>query len=76
MQIYLLSLTFSYGEFKLITIIKLKGWIIMEKYIGTIIVAAIIILVCVLAIRSMVKDKKSGKSVQCGGNCNNCHGCH
>ena len=31
----------------------------MEKYIGTIIVAAIIILVCVLAIRSMVKDKKS-----------------
>lgn len=29
----------------------------MEKYIGTIIVAAIIILVCVLAIRSMVKDK-------------------
>ena len=48
----------------------MKGWIIMEKYIGTIIVAAII------AIRSMIKDKKSGKSVQCGGNCNNCHGCH
>lgn len=54
----------------------MKGWIIMEKYIGTIIVAAIIIIVCVLAIRSMIKDKKFGKSVQCGGNCNNCHGCH
>lgn len=54
----------------------MKGWIIMEKYIGTIIVAAIIMIVCVLAIRSMIKDKKSGKSVQCGGNCNNCHGCH
>ena len=53
-----------------------RRWNMMEKYIGTIIVAAIIIIVCVLAIRSMIKDKKSGKSVQCGGNCNNCHGCH
>lgn len=35
----------------------MKGWIIMEKYIGTIIVAAIIIIVCVLAIRSMIKIK-------------------
>ena len=31
----------------------------MEKYIGTIIVAAIIIIVCVLAIRSMIKGPEN-----------------
>lgn len=48
----------------------------MGTIMGTIVVAAIIVIVCALAIRSMIKDKKSGKSVQCGGNCSSCHGCH
>ena len=30
-----------------------------------------------LAVRSMIRDKKAGKSLQCGGDCKNCGGhCH
>lgn len=29
-----------------------------------------------LIIRSMIKDKKAGKSLQCGGDCSKCKGCH
>jgi hypothetical protein len=30
-----------------------------------------------LIVRSMVRDKKAGKSIQCGGDCKNCGGhCH
>lgn len=44
---------------------------------GTIIVGAILLLVVALVIRSMVRDKKSGKSLQCGGDCSHCGGrCH
>lgn len=44
---------------------------------GTIIVLAALILFVGLAIGSMVRDKKKGKSLQCGGNCNHCGGlCH
>ncbi len=44
--------------------------------IGTIIVAAILIGVVALIIRSMIKDKKRGKSVICGGECRHCgHTC-
>ncbi len=44
---------------------------------GTAIVLVILAGVVGLIIRSMVKDKKSGKSLQCGGNCKNCGGhCH
>ena len=40
---------------------------------GTIIVLIIVALI----IRSMVKDKKAGKSLQCGGDCSKCGGhCH
>ena len=28
-----------------------------------------------LAMRSMVKDKKAGKSLQCGQDCSHCSGC-
>lgn len=28
-----------------------------------------------LAVRSMVKDKKAGKSLQCGQDCSRCGGC-
>ena len=41
---------------------------------GTIIVGLILVLIVALIIRSMVKDKKSGKS-SCGGNCGACGAC-
>lgn len=44
---------------------------------GTVIVLLALAGVVGLIIRSMVKDKKAGKSVQCGQNCNHCGGhCH
>ena len=44
---------------------------------GTIIVGAVLLLVVGLAVRSMIRDKKAGKSLQCGGDCKNCGGhCH
>ena len=39
----------------------------MEKYIGTIIVAAVLVLVVGFVIYRMIKDRKSGKG--CTGNC-------
>lgn len=41
--------------------------------IGTILVSLVLILIVVLVIRQMIKDKKSGKV--CNGNCGSCHGC-
>lgn len=43
---------------------------------GTVIVGAVLVVVVALAIYSMVKDKKNGKSIQCGGDCSKCRGCH
>ncbi len=43
---------------------------------GTVIVGAVLVVVVALAIYSMVKDKKNGKSIQCGGDCSQCKGCH
>ena len=44
---------------------------------GTIVVGTVVAGVVALIIRSMIKDKKAGKSVQCGGNCAQCKGhCH
>ena len=44
---------------------------------GTAIVLVVLAGVVGLVIRSMVKDKKSGKSLQCGQDCKNCSGpCH
>ncbi len=43
---------------------------------GTFITAAILITVVGLALRSMVRDKKKGKLLQCGGDCSRCKGCH
>lgn len=42
---------------------------------GTVVVLAGLLLVISLAVRSIYKDKKSGKS-QCGGDCGKCRGCH
>lgn len=44
---------------------------------GTFIVGIIIAGIVALAVRSMIRDKKSGKSLQCGCDCKNCSGhCH
>ena len=44
---------------------------------GTIIVLIVLAIKIALIIRSMVKDKKAGKSLQCGGDCSKCGGhCH
>lgn len=44
---------------------------------GTIIVGLLVAGAVVLAVRSMIKDKKNGKSIQCGGDCKHCGGgCH
>lgn len=43
---------------------------------GTFVVGMIVLVVVALAIASMVKDKKAGKSLQCGGDCSKCRGCH
>ena len=44
---------------------------------GTFIAGIVLLIVAALAIRSMIQDKKAGKSLQCGGDCKNCGGhCH
>jgi hypothetical protein len=43
----------------------------------TIIVIAVLLLWGFLAVRSMIKNKKNGGSVTCGGSCAGCSGaCH
>lgn len=44
---------------------------------GTLIAAVIVLALVGAAIASMVRDKKAGKSIQCGGDCKHCGGhCH
>lgn len=44
---------------------------------GTAVGILILIVLVGAAVRSMVKDKKAGKSLQCGQNCRHCSGhCH
>lgn len=44
---------------------------------ATFIVGAVVLAVVGLIIRSMVKDKKNGKLLQCGCDCKHCNGhCH
>ena len=38
------------------------------------VVGAILVIVVCLIVRSMIHDKKNGKSLQCGGDCKNCGG--
>lgn len=44
--------------------------------VGTIIVLGIVAGAVILALRSIIKDKKAGKSLQCGSDCSRCRGCH
>lgn len=49
----------------------------LEEIMGTIFVAVLVAVIVGLIIYSMVRDKKNGKSIQCGGDCNHCGGhCH
>ncbi|GKX65261.1 FeoB-associated Cys-rich membrane protein [Inconstantimicrobium mannanitabidum] len=44
---------------------------------GTIIVGIGVMCIVGLIIRNMIRDKKSGKSIHCGGECKHCGGsCH
>ena len=44
---------------------------------GTIVAGMIVVGLVALAVRRMVKDKKNGKSLHCGGDCKHCGGhCH
>ncbi len=44
---------------------------------GTAVVLAVLVLAVGIAVKSMVRDKKNGKSLQCGGDCKYCGGhCH
>ncbi|MBP5306088.1 MAG: FeoB-associated Cys-rich membrane protein [Lachnospiraceae bacterium] len=47
---------------------------LISENLGTIVVSLILILAVVLIIRSMINDKKQGKS-SCGGNCAGCKMC-
>lgn len=41
---------------------------------GTVIVSAGILGIIILIIRKMIKDKRAGKSLTCGGDCGHCGG--
>lgn len=41
---------------------------------GTIIVGAILALVIAWIVKGMIRDKKNGKSIHCGGECKYCGG--
>lgn len=48
-------------------------------YISTIIVLLVVLGVVTAIIRNMIKEKKAGRSVLCGGSCSGCSGacmCH
>ena len=48
----------------------------LGSVLGSIVVIMVLIGVVALIIRSMIKDKKQGKSVICGGECRHCgHTC-
>lgn len=40
---------------------------------GTFVTLLILAGVIALIVRSMIRDKKSGKSLSCGGDCSRCH---
>lgn len=44
--------------------------------IGTIVISIVLIAIIAAIIISMIRDKKKGKSVSCGGDCSSCRaGC-
>lgn len=47
-----------------------------ESPIANWIVGGVVALLAGLALRSMYKNKKAGKSCGCSGDCSQCKGCH
>lgn len=45
------------------------GMIVSTSVVGIVLLSAV-----VLAVRSMIRDKRKGKSLQCGGECSHCGG--
>lgn len=44
---------------------------------GTFVVGLVLVIIIAAIIRHMVKARKEGKSIQCGGECKHCGGhCH
>lgn len=43
--------------------------------VGTVIVSVVLVIIVAVIIRTMRKDKMSGKGL-CGGDCSKCKGCH
>ena len=43
--------------------------------LADIIVIAILVVIVALVIRTIIKSKKAGKSLQCGMDCSHCKGC-
>lgn len=41
---------------------------------GTVVVGLILLVIICLIVHSMIKAKKNGKSIQCGGDCAHCGG--
>ena len=46
----------------------------LAENLGTILISIVLVVLIVLIIRSMIRDKKMGKST-CGGNCASCKMC-
>ena len=46
----------------------------LKSNLSTIVITLVLIVIVGLILRSMVRDKKNGKS-SCGGNCGSCGGC-
>lgn len=44
------------------------------RSMGTLIAGIVVLGIVVIAVKSLAKDKKSGKSIQCGGECKHCGG--
>ncbi len=42
---------------------------------GTMVTLAVLICIVGAVIRKMIRDRKNGKSLQCGCDCKNCGGC-
>ncbi len=48
-----------------------------DMTLGTAVVGGVLFVVITGIVASMVRDKKAGKSLQCGGDCSKCRGgCH
>lgn len=44
---------------------------------GTVLVGAVVTGIVAFVIRGMIRDRKAGRSIQCGGDCKHCGGhCH